>query len=112
MRIWFEFDRKLFIKNSFYIILFGFSRRKYFLKRESQIILPKTHKITGPFYCTRFVLLDFVLGFDTGPRLKMVKRGSKKAEGLRAGEELREAAGGGEDRGSASGFRGPSSPRP
>jgi hypothetical protein len=98
MRVWFEFDRKLFIKNSFYIVLFGFSRRKYFLKSESLIISSKQHKLSGPFYCTRIVVLDFVLAFDTGPRLRVVKRGRKKAEGLRSGSELRKADDGREDR--------------
>jgi hypothetical protein len=112
MRVWIEFDRKLFIKNSFYLILFGFSRRKYFLQRDSQIILPKTHKITGPFYCTRFVLLDFVLGFDTGPRLRMVKHGRRKAEGLRAGGDVRKVEHDGESGRAASGILGPSNPRP
>lgn len=112
MRVWIEFDRKLFVKNSFYVILFGFSRRKYFLRRDSQIILPKTHKITGPFYCTRFVLLDFVLGFDTGPRLRMVKHGRRKAEELRAGGDIRETVPDGESGRSSSGVFGPSNPRP
>lgn len=86
MRIWISFDWNLLIKNSYYLVLLGYSRRKYHVYQRTRIIAPGARKIKGPFYCTKFILLNFVLAFDTGPRLRKVKRGPETRRDLVGGE--------------------------
>jgi hypothetical protein len=111
MRIWLEFDRKLLKKNSFFICLFGYSKRTYHLIRQTEILITNKRKIQGPFKAIRFVFLNLVLCFDTGPKLRVVKRGRKKAGRIRKPGVIQSPDGSGKDLGSTPRICTPFSPK-